>query len=157
MLSGIIPAMPIFAEEEPTLFQTQKLDDVEYYENTSYTMMGTVQSEADEKGRYILTVFRSRNTDIESTLYCLFIETLHHIYKLQKKRLQPNVTTAFVFTLYKRYVFQITKDSICFPEQYTLHRLLLHHINHRSYQEMQLLRQLLRYQMNEHHSRMMNL
>lgn len=68
MLLGIIPAMPIFAEEEPTLLQTQKLDNVEYDENTSYTMMGTVQSEVDEKGRYILTVFRSGKTDIESTV-----------------------------------------------------------------------------------------
>ena len=51
MLSGIIPAMPVFADEEPVLLETQKLENVEYDENISYTMMGTVQSEVDERGR----------------------------------------------------------------------------------------------------------
>lgn len=68
MLSGIIPAMPVFADEEPVLLETQKLENVEYDENISYTMMGTVQSEVDERGRYIITVYRCGNTSVESAV-----------------------------------------------------------------------------------------
>ena len=68
MLSGVIPAMPVFADEEPVLLETQKLENVEYDENISYTMMGTVQSEVDERGRYIITVYRGGNTSVESAV-----------------------------------------------------------------------------------------
>lgn len=68
MLSGVIPAMPVFADEEPVLLETQKLENVEYDENISYTMMGTVQSEVDERGRYIITVYRCGNTSVESAV-----------------------------------------------------------------------------------------
>lgn len=68
MLSGIIPAMPVFADEEPVLLETQRLENVEYDENISYTMMGTVQSEVDERGRYIITVYRCGNTSVESAV-----------------------------------------------------------------------------------------
>ena len=68
MIFGIIPTIPVFADDEPVLLNTQKLENVEYDENISYTMMGTVQSEVDERGRYIITVYRCGNTSIESTV-----------------------------------------------------------------------------------------
>ena len=68
MILGIIPNVPVFAEDEPVLLATQKLENVEYDENISYTMMGTVQSEVDERGRYIITAYRLGNTSIESSV-----------------------------------------------------------------------------------------
>lgn len=68
MIFGLIPTIPVFADDEPILLQTQKLDGMEYDENISYVMMGTVQSEVDERGRYIITVYRLGNTAIESAV-----------------------------------------------------------------------------------------
>ncbi len=68
MLVGLLPVLPVFAEEEAILLEVQKLEDVEYDEALSYVMMGTVQSEVEERGRYILTVFREGNTSVESVV-----------------------------------------------------------------------------------------
>ncbi|MCI5891907.1 MAG: S-layer homology domain-containing protein [Clostridiales bacterium] len=68
MLVGLLPVLPVFAEEEPVLLEVQRLEDAEYDEALSYVMMGTVQSEVEERGGYILTVFREGNTSVESAV-----------------------------------------------------------------------------------------
>lgn len=42
MIFGLIPTIPVFADDEPVLLKNQKLDGMEYDENVSYAMMGTV-------------------------------------------------------------------------------------------------------------------
>ena len=68
MFAGMLPAMPAFAEEEPVLLETQRLEGAEYDDDLSYVMMGTVQSEVEEHGRYILTIYRDGNTSSESSV-----------------------------------------------------------------------------------------
>lgn len=68
MLAGAVPAMPVFAEAEPVLLQAQRPEGVEYEEGLSYVTMGTPQSEVDESGRYILTVYRDGDTSKEASV-----------------------------------------------------------------------------------------
>lgn len=68
MLSGVIPSAPVLAEDEPIILGTQRSEAADYDENYAYVMMGTVQSEVDERGRYVLTLYREGNTDIEASV-----------------------------------------------------------------------------------------